>query len=112
MCRVSARPAASPMTCVVVRTAGRRCALAQGHDVLHTQPCGVGGFVVRLLLAQALGIDPGQVVLDFTLALRIAPAENVSHEFSDYRGGGHTPVPRFDRDPGAAGQDVLDMAGT
>jgi hypothetical protein len=42
-------------------------------------------------------------MLDFALALRIAPAENFPHKFSDYRSGGYTAVPRLDGDAGAPG---------
>ena len=84
---------------------------AQGDDVVHAQARGVGRFVIGLLLTEPFGFHPGQVVLDFAFALRIAPAKDFSHQLSDYRARGHTAVPRLDGNPGAAGQDIVDMAG-
>src|SRR5687768_12921719 len=84
---------------------------AQRHDVLHAQACSVGRLVVRLLLAESFGFHPREVVLDFALPLRIAPAENFSHKLSDYRRGRHTPVPGLDGNARPPGQYVLNVPG-
>ena len=85
--------------------------LAQGHDVFHAQAGGVCGFVIRLLLAEPFCLNPGNVVPDLIFALSVAPAEDVTHQFSDNRNSGHAAVPGLDGNAGPPGQDVVDVPG-
>src|SRR5665647_1072350 len=79
-------------------------------DLGRTHACAVSGLVVRLLLRSPLCLDPGEVMLDLLALLLVAPPEHWGHERCGGDGRGHPSVPGLDRDPGATGQHVVQMA--
>src|SRR5690606_11385987 len=80
-------------------------------DLGCAHPGGVGGLVVWHLLALALGLDALAVVLHFALDLRLAPPEHGGDEPGDLLHGADAAVERLDRDPGAAGEEVVQVPG-
>src|SRR5450759_3163659 len=81
-------------------------------DLRRAHARAVSGLVVRLLLRSALGLNPGEVVLNL-LALRlVAPAEQGRHQGGGWNRRRHPSVPSLDRDVGATGQHVVQMAGS
>src|SRR5665647_3796059 len=79
-------------------------------DLGRTHACAVTGLVVRLLLRSPLSLDPGEVMLDLLALLLVAPAEHRSHQGCRRNSCGHPSVPGLDRDAGATGQHVVQVA--
>ena len=84
---------------------------AGADDVWRTQPGRVRGGVVALVLRFPLGGHPGAIVRNLALQRSFVPAERESHEAGYGFGALHAAIPRLDRYPGSARQDVFQMPG-
>lgn len=72
---------------------------------------GVGFLVVFLGLGGSLGLHALAVVLDLAVALLLGPAEDGGEEVGGLLGDADAAVPGLDGDAGAAGEDVVEVAG-
>src|SRR5690606_2793725 len=90
---------------------GRYKKLRRGDYVGGASAVGVGFLVVFLGLGGSFGFYAFAVVLDFAVALFLGPAEDGGEEVGGLLGDAYAAVPGFDGDAGAAGEDVVEVAG-
>lgn len=77
--------------------------------VRRSQPGCICREVVGLLLGLEFCGHASPVVLDLPVHGGRVPAEQRGDELGDLRRRGYAPIPRLDRDPGTAGQDVIEV---
>ena len=78
---------------------------------MDLEPHPVGLLVGVLQLGAALGLDATQVVVDLLLRTLLVPAELLGHDLGDPRCGAYAAVEGLHRNPGAALQHVVEVAG-